>query len=65
MEPLAEAPFPPGVYPLIVVGSGPGALQVSYSLRHLGVDHALISADDRPGGMFLRFPFFPRLLSWT
>jgi thioredoxin reductase len=65
MEPLATAPFPPGDYPLVVVGSGPGALQISYSLRRLGVDHALITADDRPGGMFLRFPFFQRLLSWT
>jgi hypothetical protein len=36
MEPLAERPFPPGDYPLVVVGSGPGALQVSYSLRRLG-----------------------------
>ena len=37
-EPMAElstpdAPFPPGDYPVLVVGSGPGALQVSYSLR--------------------------------
>ncbi|MFI5253957.1 MAG: NAD(P)-binding domain-containing protein [Candidatus Limnocylindrales bacterium] len=65
METLAERPFPPGDYPLIVVGSGPGGLQTSYSLRRLGVDHALISADDSPGGMFRHFPFFQRLLSWT
>jgi thioredoxin reductase len=58
-------PFPPGDYPLIVVGSGPGALQTSYSLRALGVPHAVISADDAPGGMFRRWPFFQRLLSWT
>jgi thioredoxin reductase len=60
-----SAPFPPGEYPVIVVGSGPGALQVSYSLRRLGVDHAVISADPSPGGMFRRWPFFQRLLSWT
>jgi thioredoxin reductase len=60
-----SAPFPPGEYPVVVVGSGPGALQVSYSLRHLGVDHAVISADPSPGGMFRRWPFFQRLLSWT
>jgi thioredoxin reductase len=65
MEALADRPFPPGDYPLVVVGSGPGGLQVSYSLRRLGVEHALISADDSPGGMFRRFPFFQRLLSWT
>jgi thioredoxin reductase len=58
-------PFPPGDYPLVVVGSGPGALQLSYSLRRLGVEHAVISADDGPGGMFRRWPFFQRMLSWT
>jgi thioredoxin reductase len=60
-----NAPFPPGDYPVVVVGSGPGALQVSYSLRRLGVDHAVISSDPSPGGMFRRWPFFQRLLSWT
>ena len=58
-------PFPPGEYPVVVVGSGPGALQVSYSLHQLGVDHAVISADPSAGGMFRRWPFFQRLLSWT
>ena len=57
--------FPPGDYPVVVVGSGPGALQVSSSLRQLGVEHAVISADPSPGGMFRRWPFFQRLLSWT
>ena len=65
MAELSERPFPPGDYPVVVVGSGPGALQVSYSLRRLGVSHAVISADDAPGGMFRRWPFFQRLLSWT
>jgi thioredoxin reductase len=58
-------PFPPGAYPVVVVGSGPGALQVSYSLGRLGVEHAVISADPAAGGMFRRWPFFQRLLSWT
>ena len=58
-------PFPPGSYPVIVIGSGPGGLQVSYSLRSQGVPHAVISADPSPGGMFRRWPFFQRLLSWT
>jgi thioredoxin reductase len=58
-------PFPPGDYPVVVIGSGPGALQVSYSLGRLGVDHATVSADNSPGGMFRRWPFFQRLLSWT
>jgi thioredoxin reductase len=49
----------------VVVGSGPGGLQVSYSLTRYGVPHAVISADPAPGGMFRRWPFFQRLLSWT
>jgi thioredoxin reductase len=61
----APRPFPPGEYPLVVVGSGPGGLQLSYSLRRAGVAHAVISADPSPGGMFRRWPFFQRLLSWT
>jgi thioredoxin reductase len=60
-----ERPFPPGTYPVLVIGSGPGGLQLSYGLRRHGVEHAVISADDGPGGMFLRWPFFQRLLSWT
>ena len=65
MEELTEKPFPPGDYPLVVVGSGPGALQLSYSLRRLGADHAVVSADEGPGGMFRKWPFFQRMLSWT
>jgi thioredoxin reductase len=58
-------PFPPGEFPVVVIGSGPGAIQFSYSLGRLGVDHAVISGDPSPGGMFRRWPFFQRLLSWT
>ena len=32
MAELSDRPFPPGSYPVIVVGSGPGGLQVSYCL---------------------------------
>ncbi len=58
-------PFPPGAYPAIVIGSGPGGLQASYGLRRHGIAHAVLSADPSPGGMFRRWPFFQRLLSWT
>jgi thioredoxin reductase len=62
---LSERPFPPGSYPLLIVGSGPGALQLTYSLQRLGVQHAVISEDPAPGGMFRRWPIFQRMLSWT
>src|SRR5437870_2661057 len=62
---LGQKPFPPGRYRLIVVGSGPGGLQLSYSLSRLGVDHAVLSDDPEPGGMFRRWPVFQRMLSWT
>jgi thioredoxin reductase len=60
-----DAPFPPGEYPVVIVGSGPGGLQTSYSLSRLGVEHAVISSDPAPGGMFRRFPLFERLITWT
>ncbi|HET9681530.1 MAG TPA: NAD(P)-binding domain-containing protein [Candidatus Limnocylindrales bacterium] len=60
-----DRPFPPGEYPIVVVGSGPGALQVSYFLSRRGIPHAVLSADPAPGGMFRHWPFFQRLLSWT
>jgi thioredoxin reductase len=61
----AERPSPPGEYPVVVVGSGPGALQVSHELDRLGIGRATISADPSPGGMFRLFPLYQRLLSWT
>ncbi len=65
MAELADRPFPPGDYPVVVLGSGPGGLQTSYSLSRLGIEHALLSEDERPAGMFRRFPFFQRLITWS
>ena len=61
----SDRPFPPGRYPALIVGSGPGAIQTSYAFRKLGIEHAVISSDEQPGGMFQRFPLFQRLISWT
>ena len=63
--PAGEGVHPPGDYPVVVIGSGPGALQVSHSLHALGIGAATISSDLAPGGMFRRWPHFQRLLSWT
>jgi thioredoxin reductase len=60
-----DKPFPAGAYEVVVVGSGPGGIQTSYCLSRLGVPHALLSADDRPAGMFQRWPVFQRLISWS
>ena len=65
MAELAQKPFPPGRYRLVVVGSGPGGLQLSYSLSRVGIEHAVLSEDPAPGGMFRRWPVFQRMLSWT
>ena len=62
---MTDPGFPPGDYTVVVVGSGPGGLQASYCLSRLGIEHAVLSADDGPGGMFRRFPIFQRLLSWS
>lgn len=65
MAELTARPFPPGDYPVVVLGSGAGGLQTGYSLARLGVEHAVLSEDDQPGGMFRRFPLFQRLITWT
>jgi len=62
---MKEVPSPPGGYGVVVVGSGPGGLQTSYDLTRLGIEHAVLSADEGPGGMFRRLPVFERLISWT
>ena len=51
---------------VVVVGSGPGGAPGRRTRSgRSGVGHAVISADPAPGGMFRRWPFFQRLLSWT
>jgi thioredoxin reductase len=65
MGEVEARPFPPGDYDVVVVGSGPGGLQTSHSLTRLGVNHAVISKDEAPAGMFRRFPIYERLISWT
>lgn len=60
-----DRPSPPGRYPVVVVGSGPGGLQAAYYLKRLRIKHAVISADAGAGGMFRKWPILQRLISWT
>ena len=62
---IDDRPFPAGAYDLVVVGSGPGGLQTSYFLQKHGIRHAVLSADDAPGGTFRKWPVFERLLTWS
>ena len=58
--------FPPGDYPASSSSAaGRAGSRRPTSCSRLGIEHAVISADPVPGGMFRRFPFFQRLLSWT
>ncbi|HSL65526.1 MAG TPA: NAD(P)-binding domain-containing protein [Gaiellaceae bacterium] len=63
--PSGERPSAPGAYDVVVVGSGPGGLQAAYFLGRLGLHVAILSADAAPGGAFLKWPIFERLLSWS
>ena len=45
-----DRPFPPGDYPIVVVGSGPGRRSRSpTSSAGSGIEHALLSRDPAPG----------------
>ena len=46
------SPFPPGDYDAVVVGTGPAGLRRATPFPAPVANHALLSADEAPGGMF-------------
>ena len=50
-------------YQVIVVGAGPGGLQLGYHLGRAGVDYLVMERSSSPGSFFERFPVHRRLLS--
>src|SRR2546428_68086 len=47
----------------LVVGAGPGGLQMGYYLERHQRDYLILESDDSPGAFFKRFPRHRRLIS--
>jgi thioredoxin reductase len=48
---------------VLVVGAGPGGLQLAHELQAAGVDHLVVDAADAPGSFFRRYPRHRQLIS--
>jgi cation diffusion facilitator CzcD-associated flavoprotein CzcO len=48
---------------VIIIGAGPGGLQLAYCLKKLGVDHVVLERGQRLAGFFRKFPRHRRLIS--
>ncbi|MFC5827010.1 NAD(P)-binding domain-containing protein [Nonomuraea insulae] len=47
----------------LIVGAGPGGLQLSYFLQRAGADYVTLEREAAPGGFFRRYPRHRRLIS--
>lgn len=47
----------------LIIGAGPGGLQLAYFLERVGRDYLILEADSQPGTFFQRFPRHRRLIS--
>ncbi|GAA3795647.1 NAD(P)-binding domain-containing protein [Sphaerisporangium flaviroseum] len=47
----------------LIIGAGPGGLQLSYFLQRAGADYLTLEREAAPGGFFRRFPRHRRLIS--
>jgi cation diffusion facilitator CzcD-associated flavoprotein CzcO len=48
---------------VLVVGAGPGGLQLAHELQAAGVDHQVVDGADAPGSFFRRYPRHRQLIS--
>ncbi|MEV7970195.1 NAD(P)-binding domain-containing protein [Sphaerisporangium sp. NPDC088356] len=51
------------VHRYLIIGAGPGGLQLSYFLQRAGADYLTLEREDSPGGFFRRYPRHRRLIS--
>ncbi len=47
----------------LIVGAGPGGLQLAYDFAKLGIEYILIERSDKAGSFFERYPRHRRLIS--
>ncbi|WP_043622828.1 NAD(P)-binding domain-containing protein [Nonomuraea candida] len=47
----------------LIIGAGPGGLQLSYFLQRAGADYVTLEREESPGGFFRRYPRHRRLIS--
>ncbi|MFF0863906.1 NAD(P)-binding domain-containing protein [Nonomuraea sp. NPDC003560] len=47
----------------VIIGAGPGGLQLSYFLQRAGADYVTLEREDAPGGFFRSYPRHRRLIS--
>ncbi|MGV9770896.1 NAD(P)-binding domain-containing protein [Streptosporangium sp. NPDC003464] len=51
------------VHRYLIIGAGPGGLQLSYFLQRAGADYLTLEREEAPGGFFRRYPRHRRLIS--
>jgi Pyridine nucleotide-disulphide oxidoreductase len=60
---LASVTKPKKHYPYIIVGAGPGGVQLGHYLDLAGRDYLILEQHDIPGSFFARFPRWRQLIS--
>lgn len=50
-------------YRYLIVGAGPGGLQLGYFLKRAGAEYVILEREDAPGSFFTRYPRHRKLIS--